>query len=246
MHYFVCLVVLLCVSSEMFYGADKPRLPPEQQEVIDLHNAIRDAARKRDFKVWAPYIADDCIFSDDDGVLVTKAQVIAHDRALPLEYDHNENQRDYVVHLYGNMAVLNVRFTSHEQYTDTDIITEMRETETFVRQNGPWLLVARQWGPLPVNFHRPIAADPGSYKDYVGQYEWRPGLVDIISVKDGKLWSQLTGDAEPEQNFPLRADTFFTKDDLGTVTFSRDAQGRVTGYIYDRDDGQEIHAQKVK
>jgi hypothetical protein len=33
---------------------------------------------------------------------------------------------------------------------------------------------------------------------------------------------------------------------LGSFTFVRDAQGHVTGYTYQRWDGQEIHAKKIK
>ena len=120
----------------------------------------------------------------------------------------------------------------------------MRRTETYVKQNGSWLLIARQWGMLPVNFRKPVAVDPRTYNGYIGQYEWRPGLVDTVVVKDGKLWSQL-GEDEGEY-LTLGSDTFFVKDDLGGVTFSRDARGHVTDYIYHRVDGQEIHAKKIK
>jgi hypothetical protein len=68
--------------------------------------------------------------------------------------------------------------------------------------------------------------------------------VDTVVVKDGKLWSQL-GEDEGEY-LPLGSDTFVVKDDLGSVTFSRDARGHVTDYIYHRVDGQEIHAKKIK
>jgi len=96
-----------------------------------------------------------------------------------------------------------------------------------------------------VNFRKPVAVDTSVYKDYVGQYEWRPGVPpDIVSVKDGKLWSEDEGDEE--EYLPLGADTFFVKDDLGTVTFSRDAKGQVIGYAYRRADGQEVHSKKVK
>jgi hypothetical protein len=53
--------------------------------------------------------------------------------------------------------------------------------------------------------------------------------VETISVKDGKLWSQVGKDAE-EEYFALGPETFFVKDDLGSFTFVRDAQGHVTGY----------------
>lgn len=51
---------------------------------------------------------------------------------------------------------------------------------------------------------------------------------------------------DEDEYLPLSSDTFFVKDDLGSVTFVRDAQGRVTGYTYHRFDGQEIHVKKIK
>jgi hypothetical protein len=65
-----------------------------------------------------------------------------------------------------------------------------------------------------------------------------------ISVRDGKLWSQFP--KEPDEYLPLSSDTFFVKDDIGSVTFVRDARGHVTGYTYHRWDGQEIHVKKIK
>jgi hypothetical protein len=49
-----------------------------------------------------------------------------------------------------------------------------------------------------------------------------------------------------EEYFPSGSETFFVKNDLGSVAFVRDAQGHVTGYTYHRWDGQEIHARKIR
>lgn len=245
MRYFTCLLVALCLSASTFYATEPPKFSPAEQEVLNVRNALRETALKRDMAAWSRYVADDCIFSDDDGVLHTKAQFIEHVGKLRPEYDRSVNPRDYVVHVYGNTAVINFRLTGHEQFTDADIISEQRHTETYVKQNGSWLLVARQWDNLPVNFRKPVAVDTSVYKDYVGQYEWRPGDdVETVFVKDGKLWSKLGGDED--EALPLGSETFFFKDDLGSVTFSRDAQGHVIGYTYHRDDGQEIHVKKSK
>lgn len=245
MRYFTCLLVALCVSASMIRAQDQPKFSPAQQEVLNVRNALRDTALRRDMAAWSRYVADDCIFSTDDGTLETKAQFVEHVGKLPPDYDHSVNPRDYVIHVYGNTAVINFRITGHEQFTDADIISEQRQTETYVKQNGSWLLVARQWGNLPVNFRKPVAVDTNVYRDYVGQYEWRPrGDVDIVSVKDGKLWSQF-GTDEGEY-LPLSSDTFFVKDDLGSVTFVRDPQGHVIGYTCHRDDGQDIHVKKIK
>jgi ketosteroid isomerase-like protein len=245
MRYFTYLLAALCLSASMLYAQDAQKLSPAQQEVLNVRKAMTEAALRRDMAAWSRYVADDCIFSDDDGVLQTKARLMELAGKLPHEYDHGENVRDDVVHVYGNTAVINLRFTEHEQFTDTDLISEMRKTETFVKQNGSWLLVASQWGKLPVNFQKPVAVDTSVYKDYVGQYEWRRlGDIDIVSVRDGKLWSQFGGDEE--EYLPLSSDSFFVKSALGSLTFSRDAQGRVTGYTYHLADGQEIHVKKIK
>jgi ketosteroid isomerase-like protein len=223
----------------------EPKFTPAQQEVLDARKARVEAGKKRDGS-WSRYVADDCIYSDDDGNLVTKAQQLEHEkRNWPPEYDHSVNFREYVVHVYGDTAVMNFRFTVHEQITDTDLITEMRATEAYAKQNGTWLLVARQWASLPINFRKPVAVDTSVYKDYVGQYQSRPlDDVETISLKDGKLWSQ-SGNDENEY-LPLGPETFFIKNDIASITFSRDPQGHVTGYTYHREDGQDYHVKKIK
>lgn len=238
-------LLALFISARMLCAQEQPKLSPAQQEVLKVRDALRETALRRDMAAWSRYVADDCIFTTDDGEIQTKAQFIEHVGKLPSGYDHSENPRDYVIHVYGNTAVVNHRFTGHEQFTDSDIIREERETETYLKQNGSWLLVARQWGMLPVNFRKPVAVDTGVYKDYAGQYEWRPGDdLDVVSVKDGKLWSRFGKDED--EYLPLGAETFFVKTDLGSVQFVRDAQSHVTGYTYHRADGQEIHVKKVK
>jgi ketosteroid isomerase-like protein len=246
MRSFTCLLAALCLSASMHCATDPPKLSPAQQEVLNAHKARVEASDKRDYETYSRLVADDCIYSDDDGVLDTnpKAHIMEHWK-LPLAYDHGVNPREYVIHVYGNTAVLNYRVTIHEQFTDADIISEQRYTETYIKPNGSWLLIAKQWGNLPVNFRKPVAVDTSVYKDYVGQYEDRPLVdVDIVSVKDGGLWSRV-GKNE-EEYLPLGADEFFVKSELGSVKFSRDTQRHVTGYIYQYADGQKVYNKKIK
>jgi hypothetical protein len=239
-----CLLVPLCLSASMLCAQDQPKFSPAEQEVVNVRDAMIQAAHKRDLAAWSSYVAEDCIFTEDNGSRLTKAQVKEHYK-LPLKYDYTDNPRDYVVHLYGNVAVLNFRFTWHELFGDVDIVTEGRATQTYIKQSGSWLLIAAQSGAIPINVRKPAAVDPSIYKDYVGQYEWRPlDDVETISARDGKLWTQ--SGKEVDEYLPLGADSFFIKSELGISTFSRDAQGRVTGYVYRLADGQEIHVNKIK
>lgn len=238
------LLTALSISVGTLKPADAPEFSPAQQEVLSVRKAIREAGNSRDIATFSRFIADDCIFSDDGGILRTKAQFLEHLRNLPPAYDYGANARDFIVHVYGNTAVINLRVTVHEQFTDADIISEQRQTETYVKQGGSWLLIARQWGNMPVNFHKPVPVDTSTYKDYAGHYEWRPGdPFEVISVKDGKLWSLMGG--EQEEAIPMARDMFFYKDDLGITEFTRNAKGYVAGYTYHRVDGQEIHVKKI-
>ena len=141
--------------------------------------------------------------------------------------------------------MLNLHYTNHEQFNDSDIVSEVRMTETYIKQDGRWLLIARQWGKIPTNFRKPVAVDTSIYQDYVGQYEWRPlDDVETISVKDGRLWTQSGKDVE--EYLPLGNDSFFLRNELGIDKFTRDALGRVTGNTYQDADGQEVHIKKIK
>ena len=227
-------------------AAEPPKLSPAQQEVIEVHEARTEASNKRNQAEYSRYVADDCIFNTDDGSVRTKAQLMAHIGKLPTEYDHSVNPRDYLVHVYGDTAVLNLRYTNHEQFNDSDIVSEIRMTETYIKQDARWLLIARHWGKIPTNFRRPVTVDTSVYKDYVGQYEWRPSDdVETIFLKDERLWTQ-SGKGEPEEFLPLGNDAFFLKSDLGTNTFVRNAQGQVTGYTFQDADGQHIQVKKIK
>lgn len=245
MRSFLYLLLPFCLAASLVCAQDAPKFSPAQLEVLKVRETLRQSALNRDMATWSRYVADDCIFSADDGTLQTKAQFIEHVGKMPAAYDRSENPREYLIHVYGDTAVVNFRLTGHEQFTDADIVSEERQTETYIKRNGGWQLVARQWGLLPVNFRKPAAVDTSGFKDYVGQYEWRPGdPLDVISVKGGRVWSNMGG--EQEEALPLGSETFFVRDDLGTMTFVREGTGRVTGYIYHRVDGQEIHVKKIK
>ncbi len=246
MHSFTCLLVAICIHASMLNSSEQPRLSPAEREVLEVSLARRDASNRRDIAALAHYVADDCLFSGDDGIVITKAQYLDHMRRLPVEYDHSTNPRDFAVRLHGNTAVINFRTTAHEQFGDADIISEQRRTETWLKRNGSWLLIAIQWDNMPVTFRKPVAIDPNVYKDYVGEYLERPAAdVETVYVNDGKLLSRQSG--EVVEYLPAGADTFFLKEgDLATFVFSRDAQGHVTGYTYRRIDGQEIRVRKIK
>lgn len=245
MRHLSALLFALFAAASIAHTSEPQQFSPAEQEVVNVQKARMEAAARRDLEAWSGYVANDCIFSADDGSLLTKAQMIAYYKKVPAEYDRALDPREYTVHLYGNTAVVNLRATDHEPAGGIDISGEQRRTETFIKRNGAWIAVAIQWSALPVNHRKPVSAEGRSFQEYVGEYRARPkDDVETISIKDGRLWSQTGKDGDWCEY--AGGETFFYKSDLGEFTFSRDAQGRVRGYTYRRADGQEIYSQKIK
>lgn len=241
----LCLFVAASVPVSSAYGAGSSPLTRGEQELVRISKTRLDALSRHDMGTFSRYTADDYYSTDEFGIVQTKGQLIEQMDRKPLTYSHDFDARDYVVHMYGDTAVVFDRITVHEKFGNADIVTEQRRTETYVKRGGSWQAIAVQQTNLPINFREPVAIDAAILNDYGGQYQWRVGdATDRIFVKDGKLWSAFGG--PPEEAFPLGADTFFYKDDLGFQTFSRDAQRHVNGYVYTRPDGQKIFATKIK
>jgi hypothetical protein len=134
MRYLTCLLAALCLSAGTICAQDQPKLSPAEQEVVNVSKARVDAASKRDIAALVGYFADNCIFSTDDGTVITKTELIEHYRKPTAAYDRLVDPRDHIVHVYGNTAVVNYRVSGHEQFGDTDLISEQRRTETWLKQ----------------------------------------------------------------------------------------------------------------
>ena len=107
MRCFAPILMVICLPIALLSDSEEPKLSPAQQEVLNASQAKSDARNRRDIATWAAYVADDCVFSNDDGVLLTKAQLMEFYKKRPIEYDHSTNPRDFVVRLRGNTAVVN-------------------------------------------------------------------------------------------------------------------------------------------
>jgi hypothetical protein len=89
-HCIACLLVAVCLCANTIRAQEQPKFSPVQQEVINAHEARTEASDKRNLAAYSRYVADDCIFSGDNGSVLTKAQLMASiGRKFPTEYDHS-------------------------------------------------------------------------------------------------------------------------------------------------------------
>ncbi|MCB0079510.1 MAG: DUF3471 domain-containing protein, partial [Caldilineaceae bacterium] len=104
-----------------------------------------------------------------------------------------------------------------------------------------WLDLPKSDQPLP-----PIAAaieiDPALYDQYVGDYQLGPGPALTISVEDGKLFAQATGEAAMELAAAAE-DSFFLPGLDVQIEFTRNAEGAVTSLVLQQS-GQTVTGEK--
>ena len=92
---------------------------------------------------------------------------------------------------------------------------------------------------------REIALDAKILEKYVGEYKIeQPSVGLTILIENGKLFGQLNG----QSKFALAPETetkFFSKDVNATITFTKDADGKVTGLTLNQG-GAGFPAKKIK
>lgn len=78
-----------------------------------------------------------------------------------------------------------------------------------------------------------VPVDPARLAPHAGRYALAPGLVLTISLENGRLWAQATG--EPRHLLhPEDERSFFMQDLDAQVTFEGDGAGRTTGLVLHR------------
>ena len=89
-----------------------------------------------------------------------------------------------------------------------------------------------------------IKVDPKIYDSYVGEYELAPTFTITITSEAGKLMAQATGQSKFEL-FPTSETDFYLKVVPASVSFVKDAQGKVTQLILTQS-GRKGTARKIR
>jgi len=79
---------------------------------------------------------------------------------------------------------------------------------------------------------------------YVGEYQMTPERTLTVTLDQGYLWGEPTGQTK-RQMFPESQTKFFLKDLDAQVAFQKDAKGTVTGMVMTQR-GQDRELKKIK
>jgi hypothetical protein len=214
-----------------------------QDELVRRAQEIVDSVATGDRKPFEKYFADDSMIFDEKGRSMDKKAFVEDQSPMPPGYSGSIKVVNPQSRILGDTAVLSYDMDETETIFGQEMKARYHETDTWVRRNGDWQIVAEQ---VLRYYEDPAPGKPDlkKYPDYVGTYELAPGMTLTISAEGEGLFSQRAGRAK-DQLVPEAADIFFVKGIEGRRLFHRNGTGRVDALI-NRRNNEDVVWRKTK
>jgi ketosteroid isomerase-like protein len=136
---YACAVMLLCLSSITLALGQ----PGQEAKIKQLEQDWAQATLKDGAAAVDKYEADDIVATDPSGRTTSKTQDKQDMTSGDLKFQSME-LADLEAHVYGNTAVATGKNTLKGTYKGQDISGSYRFTDTWVKRNGTWQVVATQ------------------------------------------------------------------------------------------------------
>src|SRR2546425_6683991 len=240
----VCTIILVLAASISFAQTKNEGTPLNsvEQQIINLERERIKAFAQADRAAFERLVTDDLTITHGYGEVLTKAQEMAvmrpstPERPLPAL-----SIEDSKVRVYGDAAGMTGSLVETTRDGRRELV--LRFTNTYVKQQGQWRMVAGQLTTL--SRERAIAkVDPKIYDAYVGQYRNPRGRILAVMREGDKLMIEVGG--QRVEIFPESETQFFFKEDDVLLVFVTDEQGRVVRLVNRRPNGDVIQEVKIK
>lgn len=215
-----------------------------QEELVRRTQELFDAVVPGDATPWKKYFADDCIFHDEKGRSLDKAKLIADITPLPTGYSGTIKVASPQSVIVSDTAVLSYDTIETEMIFGQQLHARYHGTDTWLRRNGQWQIVAAQTMRY---YEDPTlgTADPAKFPAYAGTYQLSPesDRRTEISFEKDRLFLERTA-GKKVQLFPEAGDLFFRKGVEGRILFHFAADGKVDVLI-DRRNNEDVIWKKI-
>jgi hypothetical protein len=216
-------------------AASAPAGAVEQDEVLAAIRARLAASAANDTKEWSRWVADDMI-TPLEGDMPSKTAWVKTHAAWPREVKYWYGPlQDAKVRLHGETAVVVYHAEQFTKVGEQTTSVHKWQIETHERRDGRWQLVGVADATIP---REPVAVkvDAKTLDAYTGEYEWAPTMVSKVRRDGDALIEEMPG----QGTSPLAAEnetTFFfpgaaASGDATRIVFVKNAEGRVTHYVY--------------
>jgi ketosteroid isomerase-like protein len=231
----VAVVVLPARAESTETGGLSDELMRHAQELFD-------AVTAGNADVWKKYFADDCLFFDEKGRNMTKAELVADIQPLPKGYSGTIKVGKAKSLIQGDTAILSYDVDETETVFGQHLTARYHVTDTWLRRNDVWQIAASQ----VFRFYEDPAIgriDIKKLPDFAGTYELAPGQTRKVSVEGDGLFVERKG--KKEQLFPEASEIFFRKGVEGRILF-RYAENSKVDALIDRRNNEDIVWRKIE
>jgi ketosteroid isomerase-like protein len=115
-----------------------------EQEVRQMIEKYRAAFLRRDIPTLEKIWADDYVFVNGSGEVLTKAQRLANLKSGATTLESINEEENITVRVYQNSAVATSRVTLKGQYSGQPVSGQYRSTHVWVKGPTGWQLVSNQ------------------------------------------------------------------------------------------------------
>ncbi len=139
---FLFLIVMLTATVGQTPGQGKPG--SHVDEVKKLERAWLDAYEQRDAEAMNRIVADDFVITFGDGSMQTKPQIIEQlkSRSQSAAPSNKFRTEEVQARVYGDTVILMGRVITEWQRDGKPMSDVSRYTDTYVKRNGKWQVVA--------------------------------------------------------------------------------------------------------
>src|SRR5262249_13530233 len=166
-----------------------------------------------------------------------KAALLKDVSPLPEGYSGQIKVLNARSNILSDTAVVGYDLDETEVIFGQELKARYHGTDTWVRRNGEWQIVA---GQMLRYYEDPVQGKPNAaaYREYAGRYELSSGIDRMVSANQQELTVERSGRAR-ETLIPEAPDLFFRKGIEGRMLFRRNAAGKVDALV-DRRNNEDI------
>jgi hypothetical protein len=205
--------------------------------------ALMDALVPGDRTTWIATLDKRFLQIDENGTVSNYDQSIAQVTPLPKNVSGHIDVSEWKLTVFGDSAVSTHLDDEHENFHGQQLHALYRVTATWLKEAGDWKLVAMQ--TIALRQDPPAVPLSGALlQEYAGRYRAAPDYAYTITTRDGRLYGAVN-DAKPTEIKAELTDVLFAPGQPRTrKIFTRDGQGRITGFLSRREERDVVFARE--
>ncbi|HWC65925.1 MAG TPA: DUF4440 domain-containing protein [Thermoanaerobaculia bacterium] len=193
-----------------------------------------DATSSGDAKVWEKYLDPAVRYTDENGTLLGKKDLVGSTKPLPAGVSGTIRVTDFHATVHGDVAVATHVEDEHENYHGHALHCRYRTTDTWIHAPDGWRLIAGQ--VLAVREDPPAVPIPAARRaEYVGTYALAPDVDYEIRGNGEGLEGRQTGRPWEELRAEAPDVLFVPGKPRYRDVFRRDAAGKIIGFAERRE-----------